>query len=107
ALEGGDLRFRADRREAGLVLRALAQVDGFELVGLADLLEQDMDADRADAGGVVAFHGFLAAGRRCSAVSPAPPIVGKGSGLGGHALAVPTSPSHFVGPSLAPQWAER
>jgi hypothetical protein len=41
-------------------LGALAQVDGLELIGLADLFEQHVDAYRAGAGRIIELHrGFL------------------------------------------------
>ena len=42
-------------------MRAFAQIDEFKLIRFADLFEQDVDADRADAGGIKELHlGFLA-----------------------------------------------
>jgi len=61
ALESRNLSFRADAGKRRLILSAFAQIDEFELVRLADFLEQHVDADRADAGGVKELHlGFLA-----------------------------------------------
>src|SRR6266404_7559436 len=58
--QGRNLPLRADAGKGRLELAAFAQVDELELVRLADLLEQDMDTDRAYAGSVVELHlGFL------------------------------------------------
>ena len=46
----GTLDFGVHGGEGGLVLLALLEVDAFEIVGLADFLQEDMDADRTGAG---------------------------------------------------------
>ena len=55
-LQGRDLGLRVELHEGRAVLLAVGAVDLLQLVGLADFLEQHMDADRAGTGHVIELH---------------------------------------------------
>ena len=58
-LQRRHLGLRIELHEVGAVLLLLGAVDLLQVVRLADLLEQNVDADRAGAGHVIELHGSL------------------------------------------------